>query len=175
MPRLHAFALLTAALALVPPASAQPGSYPTDGWPKDVKATALTSAQIDPLMRAAGYTKSGNAWRGCGGSTSVTREAVELRDLNGDGRPEALVVADGTECFGAAGTGFQLLRPVPGGWKIMTDQTGVATFLTTRGADGYPDLEIGGPGFCFPVTRWIGTEYRVVRFAYEGKACKPPG
>lgn len=40
--------------------------------------------------------------------------------------------------------------------------------------DGWPDISVGGPGFCFPVERWNGKEYKLHRFEYEGKRCKPP-
>ncbi|TCM22283.1 hypothetical protein EDF56_101970 [Novosphingobium sp. PhB165] len=99
---------------------------------------------------------------------------MELKDINGDGHPEALITAESTECFGMAGAGFQLLRQTPAGWQLMANETGIATFQTTRGVDGYPDIEISGPGFCFPIARWSGSEYKTIRFAYEGKTCKPP-
>ena len=38
----------------------------------------------------------------------------------------------------------------------------------------WPDISVGGPGFCFPVERWNGKEYKLNRFEYEGKRCKPP-
>ncbi len=150
-------------LALAAPLAAQPP-----------KPAALSPAQFDQLMRTAGYVKAGNAWKGCDGATTVTRQNVEFKDLNGDGRPEALITADGTECFGMTGAGFQLLRQTASGWQVMANETGIATFQTTRGVDGYPDIEIGGPGFCFPIARWSGSEYKTIRFAYEGKPCKPP-
>ena len=34
------------------------------------------------------------------------------------------------------------------------------------------DLEIGGPGFCFPVLRWTGKTFAVHRQHYEGKPCR---
>jgi hypothetical protein len=50
----------------------------------------------------------------------------------------------------------------------------MAEFLKTRGADNWPDISVGGPGFCFPVVRWNGKEYKLQRFEYEGKRCKQP-
>ncbi len=46
-----------------------------------------------------------------------------------------------------------------GAWRLVDSGEGIATFLATRGAGGWPDLESGGPGFCFPVLRWDGTAY----------------
>jgi hypothetical protein len=36
-----------------------------------------------------------------------------------------------------------------------------------------PSIDIGGPGFCFPVQRWNGREYRLHGYQHEGKVCKP--
>jgi hypothetical protein len=46
------------------------------------------------------------------------------------------------------------------------------SFLTTKGVGGWPDIEIGGPGFCFPVERWNGKQYVLHRYEYEGKRCR---
>lgn len=163
---------------VVPPAPAAPGSagYPTDGWPAGQKAAALAPAQFAAIMLAGGYKHVGREWQGCEGSTKVTPAEVEFRDLNGDGRPEAIVSEGGTECFGMAGTGFQILRPVPGGWQSMTNAgavTGIPDWKKTRGVDGYPDIIVGGPGFCFPVERFNGHAYDLIGFEYEGRPCKP--
>ena len=37
-----------------------------------------------------------------------------------------------------------------------------------------PELEVGGPGFCFPVLRWNGRAFAPSRHAYDGKPCTPP-
>jgi hypothetical protein len=57
---------------------------------------------------------------------------------------------------------------------LVTSGTGIPEFLKTKGADGWPDISVGGPGFCFPVERWNGREYKFQRWEYDGKACKPP-
>ncbi len=62
-----------------------------------------------------------------------------------------------------------------GGWKLIYSEVGIAEFLKTKGVGGWPDISIGGPGFCFPVWRWNGKAYALNRFEYEGKACKRPG
>jgi hypothetical protein len=46
-------------------------------------------------------------------------------------------------------------------------------FLATKGTGGWPDIQLGGPGFCFAVMRWNGKGYALNRFEYEGKRCKP--
>ena len=57
---------------------------------------------------------------------------------------------------------------------VCNFNTGLPQFLKTQGAQGWPDISVGGPGFCFPVQRWNGREYKLQRWEYEGKACKPP-
>src|SRR3546814_9411305 len=82
--------------------------------------------------------------------------------LNGDGRPEAVVTSYGTYCYGMTGQGYALLSKQPnGGWRMMDGGQGIPKFLATKGAGGWPDISIGGPGFCFPVVRWNGKEYAI--------------
>lgn len=127
------------------------------------------------IFKAAGAVERGDAWVICtddpgGGGASID----EVRDLNGDGRPEAVVSEAGSFCYGWAGTGFQLLgQQADGSWKRITGDNGIPQFLESRGTDGWPDISIGGPGFCFPVQRWNGKQYTVQRHEYEGKPCVP--
>lgn len=158
------------------PAPAAGLHYPTDGWPAGIKATALAPAQFAAIMIAGGYKHVGREWQGCEGSSTVTPADVAFQDLNGDGRPEAIVTEGGTECFGATGSGFQILRAVPGGWQSLTGGgaiTGIPDFKKTRGANGYPDVVVGGPGFCFAVDRFNGRAYDLIGFEDDGKPCKP--
>jgi hypothetical protein len=72
------------------------------------------------------------------------------------------------------GTHFWLVSKQPnGGWKLMTHETAMPDFLKTKGVGGWPDIQLGGPGFCFPVVRWNGRAYVNHRTEYEGKRCKP--
>ena len=57
------------------------------------------------------------------------------RDLNGDGRPKAIVTEGGSYCYGNTGTGFWLLTSRPSGrWSTLYQSQGIAEFLSTRGA-----------------------------------------
>lgn len=97
-----------------------------------------------------------------------------LGDINGDGRPEAFV-REGGICYGNMGQHFWLLSQQGNGqWKVMLDAIAIPQMLATRGANNFPDIQIGGPGFCFPVARWNGSEYKLDRHEYEGKPCSPP-
>jgi hypothetical protein len=148
-------ALLLAAAVSVPPVE---------------QAAIFTAAKF---TRARGLWKSGN----CNGMESESYEPGSIdtyRDLNSDGRPDAVVIEGGGICYGNTGQHFWLLsKQANGSWKRMMDETAVPDFLSTKGAAGWPDIQLGGPGFCFPVVRWNGKTYVRRGFQYEGKPCRP--
>jgi hypothetical protein len=138
----------------------------------------LSDADRAAAFKAAGFTLKGSGWRSAcddPGTPSYTPGAIEsVGDLNGDQRPDAVITEGGTYCYGDTGTGFWLVAKLANGkWRLMTNETGVPTFLSTKGVHGWPDIEIGGPGFCFPVERWNGKAYELNRHEYEGKPCTP--
>lgn len=140
---------------------------------------ALAPDEQAAAFRAAGFTQRGGLWRSeCDdpGTPSYTPGSIEsVADLNGDGQPEAVVTEGGTYCYGMAGTAFVLVsRQASGRWVRMTSGLGMPMVLNTRGKSNWPDVQVGGPGFCFPVLRWDGREYKRHRFEYEGKRCQPP-
>ena len=78
--------------------------------------------------------------------------------MNGDGRPEVFTRLQ-SGCYGMAGVQLDLLiQGKDGKWTSQFGFPGVYTILETKYL-GYPDIEIGGPGDCFPVWRWTGTSY----------------
>lgn len=137
----------------------------------------LSPADRAAAFKAAGFAQRGGEWRGCDdpGSASYQPGSIETaRDLNGDGRPDAMIVESSTVCHGNTGAGYHLVsKQADGSWRLITSGSGMVTVLPTRGAGGWPDLEIGGPGFCFPVERWNGREYALLRRQYQGKPCRP--
>lgn len=162
------------AAAPAPPlATAAPVTNPAPG-----AEPLLKSEDEAALFKAAGFKKKGKQWRsGCEDPTpSYAPGKIEkLADLNGDNRTEALITEGGSYCYGNTGQGFWLLsQQADGQWKLLLQSTGMAEFLGTRGKDNYPDVSIGGPGFCFPVVRWNGSAYKPNRWEYEGKSCKQP-
>ena len=182
------------ALAAAPPApptrpkatqpradTAPPAAAPaTTGAPDSQAATATLQAGDEAAaFKAAGFKKRGNAWRSdCDdpGTASYSPGRIDqVADLNGDGLPDVVLSEGGTFCYGNTGQGFWLVaKQADGRWKLMTQSTGIAQFLKTKGVQGWPDISVGGPGFCFPVERWNGREYRLQRWEYESKPCKPP-
>ena len=85
-----------------------------------------------------------------------------------------MVTEGGAVCYGDAGSHFWLLTKQAGGsWKQIYEETAMPDFLKSKGNAGWPDIELGGPGFCFAVVRWNGRTYVQNRFQYEGKPCRP--
>ena len=136
-------------------------------------AATLTAPETAAIFRSAGAVRRGARWMICKEDLDATARIDRIDDLNGDGRPEVLVSEDGTYCHGASGTGFVLLSlQANGKWKSLLATDGIPEFLKTRGVGGWPDVSIGGPGFCFPVLRWNGKAYVNNRLEYEGRRCR---
>ena len=136
---------------------------------------AIDRADRVAIFKAAGAVQRDGRWVICAEEPATSGAVIEqVRDLNGDGRVEAVVVEDGTFCHGSAGTGYTLLgRQVDASWKVIDANSGVPEFLGTVGEGGWPDISVGGPGFCFPVLRWNGSAYVVHRHEYTGNSCEP--
>ena len=144
-------------------------------WAADTQTTLSAQDQTAAFTAAnAAHTKG--MWTMCADDPNTTGARIEsASDINGDGLPDAVIVEDGTFCYGMAGIGFAIVsKQASGQWRVMSQGAGIPTFLGTRGAQGWPDLQIGGPGFCFSVERWDGAQYALNRHEYEGKACSPP-
>ena len=141
-------------------------------------ASSVPAAEQAAIFTAAGFTRAHGKWHtDCDQPDQGSYEpgAIETyRDLNADGRPEAVVTEGSGFCYGNTGTGFWLLtKQANGQWTKLYDSSGMAEFLAPKGTGNVPDLSVGGPGFCFPVLRWNGKTYVRNRFEYEGKRCKP--
>ena len=152
----------------------------TRAAPAAASGAELSVTDRVAVFKAAGAVQRKGKWIICEPPADAGMPATEalietVRDLNGDGRPEAVVTDGGSYCYGFTGMAFQLLSKQPdGGWLVITSNTGIPEFLKSKGIGGWPDISIGGPGFCFPVQRWNGKAYTLNRHEYEGKRCKPP-
>ncbi len=140
---------------------------------------AAPAAEQAAIFHAAGFRKAGDAWHSdCTDSGSRSYQAGAIQtygDINHDGRPDAVITEGSTNCYGDTGTRFWLLSKQPDGrWKVMISEVGIPEFYKNRGRAGWPNLSIGGPGFCFPVYRWNGRTYELYTFEYQGTRCKPP-
>jgi hypothetical protein len=139
-----------------------------------IMMAAPTTAETDAMFATAGGIKRGKAWSLCRDDANAKLRIDLIRDLNGDGIKDVIVVEDSAICYGAARTSFVLLAGQPKGkWRKMFGSTGVAEVLDQRrGANNWPDISVGGPGFCFPVLRWNGRTYANNRREYLGKPCR---
>lgn len=130
----------------------------------------------DAAFKSAGFKLEDDGWHACddpGTASYLPGQIEQVADLNGDGAPEAVITESSAYCFGAAGMGYYLVSSdAAGKWRLIDSGEGIANFLSTRGKDNWPDLEVGGPGFCFPVLRWDGKAYVPNRKQYEGKPCQ---
>ena len=149
-------------------------------WPADPmpEVTALSTADREALLRAAGAQPvGGGKWTGCVDDPSGNSQAevTLMRDLNRDGRPEAVIGDGGSFCNGHAGMSSTVLtQDASGAWRTIYSNQGFVNFLVSRGADDFPDIEAGLPGFCFPYFRWNGAEYaKIAQLDEDGQACEP--
>lgn len=135
----------------------------------------LTAAEQAAAFQAAGFKKFGPQWRRCNEPNRpgyVPGSIDTIRDLNGDGRPEAIVSEGSVFCYGASEASYAIVsRQANRKWKLIARGTGLVSVLSSKGAAGWPDLEVGKPGFCFSVLRWDGVQYKLLRRAYSGKTC----
>lgn len=123
----------------------------------------LAPAEQAAVFKAAGFKKErGGQYIRCKEETataSYTPGRIEVADLNGDGQPEAWVKESSLYCYGRTAEYFVLVTKDSGGWRVLLENVGIPTVLTTKHF-GWPDIEVGGPGFGkFPVYRWNGKSY----------------
>ena len=140
---------------------------------KAVAAGSVTTADKTAALRAAGFTQRGGKWTSGEGECEAYVEPEGVRDLNGDGKPEIMVTESGTYCYGNTGQGFYLMTKIPaGGWRTVYQSQGIPEIQTTKGVGGWADIEVGGPGFCFPIVRYDGKTYALNRQKeYQAGAC----
>jgi hypothetical protein len=118
------------------------------------------------VYRAAGLAERDGRWLdACDQAVRPGSEVrTEVVDLDGDGQPEVFVLVasppGGVACYGNAGAELSLLiKGKEGDWKpnLRIPAAGYKVLPTKN--KGYPDIEVGGPGACFPVWRWNGHRY----------------
>jgi hypothetical protein len=85
---------------------------------------------------------------------------VQFSDWNGDGRKEVLVTWGNTCTSGMAGSSVALfVRGASGKWERNLGFPGMLAEVLPAKHQGYPELLIGGPGFCFGAWKWDGKAY----------------
>ena len=136
-------------------------TVPTVTVTEPAKAEQLSAADRSAIFKAAGFKPKGQKWTRCAEDPSPSHEfgRIELEDLNKDGTPEAWVIETSTFCYGNTEQAFVLLRRTASGWGILLDEVGIGVVKPAK-HNGWPDIEIGGPGFgSFPVTKFNGAKY----------------
>jgi len=129
-------------------------------------ATAASAAEPskeerEEIFKAAGFEPKGDGFVHCDEDVTVSPSPgrIEMADVNGDGTRDAWVTESSTFCYGDTGEFFVLLtRRAGGAWVNLLEAVGVATPLSTR-SNGWPDIEVGGPGGEFPVYVFDGRKY----------------
>lgn len=140
--------LLVLLVGAVMPVAAAPA---TD---KAAAAAAVQSATNGTMKLGKGTRKDPD----CG---QVEYE-TEATDLNGDGQLEVLTKEYGS-CFGRAGVQMNLyIKAKTGQWKAQFGFPGEPKILKAK-SHGFPDIEVLGPGQCFPVWRYNGQQYNVIK------------
>ncbi|MBN9426015.1 MAG: hypothetical protein J0H09_05860 [Burkholderiales bacterium] len=119
----------------------------------------LTAAERRALLQAAGMKEQKGQWlNGCGHRVEPELDVV---DLNDDGRAEVFITDDDA-CYGSVGSMLTLMiRDRSGRWRVNLGFPASGYRVLKTGQHGYPDIEIEGPGACFPVWRWNGREYDI--------------
>lgn len=115
--------------------------------------TRLSTVEMQAIGDAMGFTVAGGrlTYPDCGDM----QPSVEIVDLNGDGTYEVFI-AYGNACFSGM-TGRHLSLFVKDDAGVYRPQLGFPTAgyaPIDRGPGEFPDLELGGPGFCFPLWSW---------------------
>ena len=124
-------------------------------------SSSVSAADTRVIYKAVGLTeRAGKLFDACG---EIVQPELEAVDLNADGRPEVFVTVPGSCQGGAAGAELSLLIKSKGHWKVnLGFPAGGYKLLNARNM-GFPDIEIGGPGVCFPVWRWDGSQYAIYK------------
>ncbi|HZF26390.1 MAG TPA: hypothetical protein VEZ88_09020 [Steroidobacteraceae bacterium] len=85
--------------------------------------------------------------------------SVEFPDLNGDQVSEVVVIFGNSCTSGHAERSVLLFVRRDGKLRANLGFPGASVDALTSRNLGYADIRIGGPGWCFPVWRWNGSEY----------------
>ncbi|HET9334071.1 MAG TPA: hypothetical protein VFQ21_10885 [Gemmatimonadota bacterium] len=164
-------ALTLCALLTLAGADASLGQVDGHGILFPADSTTIAEADQRAIFDQLGYTV------GADGSSLEVVDCgtifawADEEDLNGDGVPEVFVIGGNSCTSGMAGSNLSLfIRDTEGGWGMnLGFSAGGWTKLET-GNQGWPDLSIGGPGFCEAVYRWDGSTYQ-----YHGERETEPG
>lgn len=131
-------------------------------------AASVPTEEQKTIFNAAGFKNENGTWRGKCSFGHITI----FKDLNSDGRPDAVIRDGGTKCYANIGVGFHLMtKQTNGKWTRILNSPGEPTFLKTMGRHGWPDLAIVNTIQCHTVYRWDGSRFIKNRQEFKGKLC----
>lgn len=157
-PKGHAFmkSILTASIIFMSCAV----SANATGWPQ---------ADIDRAIQVVS-TREKNYIEECvtASGTKITYDVAQ-RDVNGDGVNELIVesypaeLGNGvTGCYGSVAKNMYLLSKAKGNWEALVIGGATLDFVFhSRQSGEMPDVELTGPGVCFPIQRHHMGEYKL--------------
>lgn len=127
-------------------------------------ATALAADQaaLDAIQAATGGKMKAVKGKAIVDDCGEVEYEAEAVDLNGDGQLEVMTQEFGS-CFGRAGVQANLYIKDKGGkWQAQFGFPGSLKILEAKN-HGFPDIEVLGPGTCFPVWRYNGKQYDIAK------------
>jgi len=138
-----------------------------------VASSASAAAEIDDAISSAAFTEEHQALKDCANDLGGDfRQRFERVDLNRDGSDEVIVyttTAGTSGCIGAVGQRIDLLiRDRDGRWVRNLGYGIDKLERLPRDDSDWPDLELTGPGFCFPIWRYHEERYRIWKTCKDG-------
>ena len=127
----------------------------------DPDSTTIPEADQRAIFVALGYAVSADGTSleavDCGPIYARATEA----DLNGDGVVEVFVLGGNTCTSGMDGSTITLwIKDADGGYAMNLGFPAGGWSVLESANMGYPDLALGGAGFCEAVWRWDGASYQ---------------
>ena len=129
---------------------------------------------------AAGFENVNGEWLSkCGkesrqeGKSYDPASIYQRVDLNGDKKPELIIMEGGLYCFGHTSYRSYLLeKKKDGQWKNVTNFDGIPKVLDTIGVEGWRDIMVVRPGVCFNVESYQEGTYKLNHMEnHNGKPC----
>lgn len=156
---LYCVALSTACAA--PDSTGPPGPALLFAQDRGGLSAAERELIFKSLWLAVDSTGTGFVDQSCGQPADAV---VTFSDLNHDGQKEVLVIFGNTCTSGMAGSSALLfIKDSAGTYQPNLGFPAASADPQPTSDLGYPDLLIGGPGFCFPTWRWNGTTYEYLK------------
>lgn len=133
-------------------------------------AEAWSNAEVGAAVATIDTSTIRECAAGAGGQFTQT---TAQRDINGDGVNELIVyttVSGASGCVGQAGQEIDLLIPDGnGGWSRHFGFDAHGLNFYDRPGSEWPDVEISGPGFCFPIWRHHDGGYGLWKTCEDGR------